>query len=143
MATSSLATSDQPKQYLPYESRTQRVIRLLAVLAVVSLIVGIALLSFPVQKNDTANVVDFSSFYCAAQIVRQGLGRDLYDLKTQVEFQLKVASVHAFYNHPPYEALLFVPLTYFSYRTAYIIWTFASLGLLVVDRKSTRLNSSH
>ena len=104
--------------------------RFFAVLAVVSLMVAIPLLSFPAQKSDPNNVVDFSFSYCAGQIVRQGLGRDLYDLKTQVQFQSKVAFVHAFYNHPPYEALLYVPLTYFSYHTAYTVWTFVSLAFL-------------
>ncbi len=131
MATT-LLTGNPAEPFRPHETRAQRVVKTLAVLAVVSLVLAMALLSFPVQKNDTANVVDFSSFYCAAQIVRQGLGRDLYDLRTQVEFQLKVASVHAFYNHPPYEALLFVPLTHFTYHTAYIIWTFVSVLLLTV-----------
>ena len=93
----------------------------------VTLVVGIALLSFPARKN----TLDFSQFYCAAQMVRQGLGSNLYNLAVQVEFQSRVASVHVFYNHPPFEALLFVPLTYFSYRAAYTLWTVASLGLLV------------
>src|SRR4029077_20293325 len=100
-------------------SPAERAVRLAAVLAVVALILGFALLSFPVQKNDQKDAVDFSSFYCAAQIVRQGFGRQLYDLGLQVEFQSKVAAVHAFFNHPPYEALLFVPFTFFSYRVAY------------------------
>ena len=40
--------------------------------------------------------------------------------------------MHTFYNHPPFESLLFVPLTVFSYRTAFRIWTLVSLILLVV-----------
>ena len=94
-----------------------------------SLMLGIALFSFPARKNDDTR--DFSQFYCAAQIVRRGLGRQLYDLKTQVEFQSKVASVHVFYNHPPFEALLFLPFTYFNYRAAYTLWTVTGLALLV------------
>ena len=90
---------------------------------------GVALFSFPARKNDDTR--DFSQFYCAAQIVRRGLGRQLYDLNTQVEFQSKVASVHVFYNHPPFEALLFLPFTYFNYRAAYTLWTVTGLALLV------------
>jgi len=107
---------------------TERAIRVAAAAAVSSLVVGVALFSFPAQKNDDTR--DFSQFYCAAQMVRQGLGRDLYDLQTQAEFQSKVASVHVFYNHPPFETLLFLPLTFFSYHAAYRLWTFISLGLL-------------
>jgi Glycosyltransferase family 87 len=107
---------------------TERAIRFVATLAVTSLVVGVALFSFPAQKSDDAR--DFSQFYAAAQMVRQGLGRDLYDLRTQAEFQSRVASVHVFYNHPPFETLVFLPLTFFSYRMAYILWTLISVGLL-------------
>jgi Glycosyltransferase family 87 len=106
----------------------ERAIRFVAALAVSSLMVGVALFSFPAQKSDDAR--DFSQFYAAAQMVRQGLGRDLYDLRTQAEFQSRVASVHVFYNHPPFETLVFLPLTFFSYRMAYILWTLISVGLL-------------
>jgi len=92
-------------------------------------VVGVALFNFPAQKSDDPR--DFSQFYCAAQMVRQGLGRNLYDVQTQAEFQSKVASVHVFYNHPPFETLLFLPLTFFSYRAAYTLWTLVSVGLLV------------
>jgi len=85
--------------------------------------------AFPTQKGDDHR--DFSQFYCAAQIVRQGLGSDLYNIRTQSEFQSKLASVHVFYNHPPFEVLLFLPLTFVSYRAAYILWTLLGVGLLL------------
>lgn len=108
----------------------ERAIRFAAAAAVSSLIVGVALFSFPAQKSDDTR--DFSEFYCAAQIVRQGLGRNLYDLGIQTTFQSKVASVHAFYLRPPFEALLFLPLTYVSYRAAYTLWTIIGVCLLIV-----------
>jgi len=93
----------------------------------VALVVGVALSNFAARKDK----LDFSQFYCAAQIVRQGLGRNLYDLRTQLAFQSRVAPVHAFYNHPPFEALFFLPFTYLSYRAAYNLWTIAGLVLLL------------
>jgi hypothetical protein len=128
---SSLSTI-RPAGQSSRESSATRVVRAAAVLLVISLIVGIALFSFPARRNDAGNVVDFSFYYSAAQMVRQGLGGRLYDLKTQVEFQSRVGVVHAFYNHPPYETLIFTPLTYLGYRTAYTVWTLASLGLMVI-----------
>ncbi len=110
------------------QARNERAIRFVAALAVSSLIVGFVLFSFPAQKSDDAR--DFSEFYAAAQMVRQGLGRDLYDLRTQAEFQSRVAPVQVFYNHPPFETLVFLPLTYFSYRAAYMLWTLISVGML-------------
>jgi hypothetical protein len=107
-------------------SQSERVIRSAAVLIVVSLFVATFILSVPARKND----LDFAEFYSAAQIIRQGLGRDLYNLNLQLQFQSKLAVVHVFYNHPPFEALLFVPLTYCSYQAAYTIWTLVSVALL-------------
>ena len=109
------------------KSSIPHVIRLLIVILVMSLVVDFAMLNFSAHKD----MLDFSQFYCAGQIVRQGLGRSLYDLRTQWECQSRVASVHTFYNHPPFEALLFLPFTSFSYRTAYALWTIMSLALLV------------
>lgn len=87
---------------------------------------GIAILLFPANKDK----LDFSEFYAAAQMVREGHGKDLYNLRLQTEFQSRVAEFHAVYVRPPFEALLFVPLTYTNFRTAYSLWTVASLGLL-------------
>ena len=104
--------------------------RRLAVFCVAAFIVGLVLLNSPRGKEDVSNATDFSSFYCAAQIVRSGLGSQLYDLRLQAEFQAKVAAVHAFYNHPPYEALLFVPFTFLTYQGAYFAWTACNVVLL-------------
>jgi hypothetical protein len=109
-------------------SRRERIARSLAVVIVVSLFVGFVILSFPAREND----LDFVEFYSAAQIVREGLGRDLYNLRMQVEFQSKIAAVHVFYNHPPFEALIFVPLTFFNYNFAYTCWILVGTLLLIL-----------
>jgi hypothetical protein len=107
--------------------RLEKLIRCVAVVLVIAIIVGIAFYQF--FRVDTS---DFTQFYCAAQIVRQGLGARLYDFATQIEFQSRVARVRVFYNYPPFEALLFLPFTYVSYRAAYMWWTITSLGLLII-----------
>jgi len=96
----------------------------------VAIIFGAAILSTPAEKS--ADQRDFSEFYCAAQIVANGLGSKLYDIELQAEFISKVAAVHTFYQHPPFQALVFAPLTVFNYETAFGLWTLISLGLLVV-----------
>ncbi len=103
----------------------ERLVRCIAVFLVIALIIGIAFVSFPFHNSD------FTQFYCAGQMVRRGLGSGLYDLTTQMKFQTKVAPVQVFYNHPPFETLLFVPFTYVSYRNAYILWTLTGLCLLI------------
>ena len=109
---------------------SERLIRLAAVVAVAAVIFGAAIFSLPAEKNDDTR--DFSEFYCAAQIVANGLGGRLYDIGLQSQFISRVAAVHTFYNHPPFESLIFVPFTAFSYRTAFRVWTLASLTLLMV-----------
>ena len=108
----------------------ERVIRCAVVLLIVSLGIAYAWFSFPANREDTSRLLDFSEFYAAGQMVRHGLGNSLYDLRVQAEFQLKVAPVHAFYLRPPFEALLFVPFTYLSYRAAYAAWLMFSLAIL-------------
>jgi hypothetical protein len=63
-------------------------------------------------------------------------------LAVQAEYQLKVAPVHAFYLRPPFESLLFVPLTFLSYRLAYVAWLFTSIGLLGVAAWLIQANTS-
>jgi hypothetical protein len=108
----------------------ERGIRVGVILVIVCLFIGFALFTFPAEKKSTGRLLDFSEFYAAGLIVRQGLGNRLYDLRIQAELQLQVAALHAFYVRPPFEALLFVPLTYLSYRAAYSVWFITSVLLL-------------
>jgi hypothetical protein len=80
---------------------------------------------------------DFSIYYCAGTIVRQGQGRQLYDSATQFNVQrafspqatLRVDALP--YNHPPFEALLFAPLAYLDYPSAFALWALANLAMLL------------
>jgi Glycosyltransferase family 87 len=75
-----------------------------------------------------AGYPDFTIFYTAGKIVRLGMWPQLYNDPLQYRIQLEFASgVHIRkgnlpYNHPPFEALLYVPFTYLSYPAAYILW---------------------
>jgi hypothetical protein len=79
---------------------------------------------------------DFTIYYTAGTMVRHGMGRDLYNNETQFAVQQQFAPQVATrlgalpFNHPPFEALLFVPFAYFPYRVAYLLWTLANLGML-------------
>jgi Glycosyltransferase family 87 len=111
-------------------TRAEKFVRTAAVVVVVSTFVGYAFISFPADKNSTGKVLDFSEFYAAGRMVRDGLGHRLYDLRLQAQYQWRDAAIHAFYLRPPFEALLFVPLSYLSYRAAYCAWLLVSLLLL-------------
>ena len=79
---------------------------------------------------------DFTSFYGAGKIVRDGRGAQLYDFQTQQKTQAEFSSNADIrkgplaYIHPPYESLLFVPLTFLPYTAAFAAW--ACLNLLVL-----------
>jgi len=71
---------------------------------------------------------DFRQLYTAGYMVRSGHAHELYDYESQRYFQNKVVSQADMalpFIRPAYEALLFVPFSFLSYRTAY----FAFLGL--------------
>ena len=79
---------------------------------------------------------DFTIFYSAAKIVRQGRGSQLYEEPTQYRVQQEFASGVSIrhgalpYNHPPFETVLFLPLTFLPYFAAYVTWDFINLAIL-------------
>jgi hypothetical protein len=79
---------------------------------------------------------DFTIFYAAGKIVGSGQGNHLYDpaLQFQVEqsFAGSVSTRQATlpFNHPPFEALLFVPFTFLPCWAAYLVWGGINLVLL-------------
>jgi Glycosyltransferase family 87 len=80
---------------------------------------------------------DFTIYYCAGTMVRRGLGRELYDdaaeFRIQREFSPQVATrLDALpYNHPPFEAVMFAPLTYLAYPFAFVFWDALNLAMLI------------
>jgi len=81
---------------------------------------------------------DFTIYYTAGTMVRRGWGRQLYDEAKQFEVQRNFApqatgrSGALPFNHPPFEAALFAPLSFLSYGSAYLLWLVANLGMLAV-----------
>jgi|YelNatPaOPRAMG01_1025707.scaffolds.fasta_scaffold22024_3 hypothetical protein len=96
-----------------------------------------ALLFWRAKEDAFRGLADFSSFYTAAWMVRQGLGYRLYDLGTQIRAQevlypnTRSKNDLLPYIHPPFEALLYLPLTYVSYRVAYAIWVIVNIFVLL------------
>jgi hypothetical protein len=81
---------------------------------------------------------DFTIFYSSARILAQGLGRQLYDEPTQYRVQQQFAAGVSIrqgplpYNHPPFEAVAFVPFSWMSYPAAYCLWNLFNLIFLVM-----------
>ncbi len=94
-------------------------------------------LFFSLRREIAAGYPDFTIFYTAGKSVREGGGRQLYDLETQFALQrgfapgVKHRENPLPFNHPPFEALLFVPLARLPYVTAYLAWTGFNLALIL------------
>ncbi len=78
---------------------------------------------------------DFTIFYTGARLLRSGQAAHLYDLGTQYRLQQTFTNVPIRlgplpFNHPPFEALLFIPFTFLAYWPAYLIWTGLNLVML-------------
>lgn len=91
-----------------------------------------------------AGLPDFRIFYTAGLMLRRGQGEVLYSdslqLRTQREFVPAASGDDGPlpYNHPPFEALLYLPFTYLSYPRAYSLWFLVNLTLLAASVQSLR-----
>jgi hypothetical protein len=80
---------------------------------------------------------DFTAFYTAGKLVRQGQGSQLYDPQEQWRVQQEFARDVTIRQGPlpylrlPFEALLFVPFTFLPYAAAYALWLLLNLGVLI------------
>jgi hypothetical protein len=80
---------------------------------------------------------DFTIYYCAGTMVRTGLGHQLYESRVQYQTQQAFAPNVATrldalpYNHPPFEALIFVPFSYLPYLPAFILWDTLNVAMLI------------
>src|SRR5258706_5626202 len=82
---------------------------------------------------------DFKIFRTAAAIIASGHRQMLFDYPTQAAVQQQVYPDYPVgnnplpYNHPSFEALLFLPLAPFSNTTAYLAWLACNVLLLVAS----------
>jgi hypothetical protein len=88
---------------------------------------------FTSWKDIKAGKNDFPVFYSNAQMVREGQAAHLYDFAAENNFVHRVSDVaRAPNNHLPYELLIFIPFAYLHFGAAHLLWTFISLGMVVV-----------
>lgn len=80
---------------------------------------------------------DFTAFYTAGTLLREGRANELYQARAQAEVQQQFTSDSDIrrgplpYIHPPFEALLFLPLSLLEYPHALLVWEVLNLGMLV------------
>ena len=84
---------------------------------------------------------DFRQLYAAAQMIRAGHGRELYEYSAQKTFQDSFVSREEYvlpFLRPAYEGLCFVPFSFLSYAQAYFSFMAVNLFLLVLVARILR-----
>lgn len=82
---------------------------------------------------------DFTIFYTAGRLLHNGPASALYNLGAQYHLQQEFAPQVYIrrgplpYNHPPFEALLFLPFAHLEFWPAYLLWTALNLGMLAIS----------
>ena len=107
------------------------------------LLIAFNLVVFMLVQRDNANLEkgDFKMFYSAAVALRSGHSAELYSRDFYVPFQrqlfpsLPLQDVKV-YTHPPFELLVFLPLSYLSYKAACYSWLAITLLLAVACGRS-------
>lgn len=103
------------------------------------MIVVHGLLFWIVRQQLLSGSSDFRIFYTAGLMLRRGEGHALYSerLQSQTQREFAPAAVNQLgvlpYNHPPFEAALYGPITYLPYSWAYWLWVLINILLLAAS----------
>lgn len=90
----------------------------------------VALCCYLLASGHTFTLQDFRCFYAAGQMLRHAPSL-LFDFHAQEQWQRALVDVEVVpFYHPAYEALLYLPLTAFSLRHAYLLYAACNLLLL-------------
>ena len=76
---------------------------------------------------------DFPDFYCAARMLADGQGHQLYDSDLQRQYQAHYAGrVGTLYIHPPPEAALYLAVAWLPLKQAYWLWLWLNIAGLAI-----------
>jgi hypothetical protein len=83
------------------------------------------------RLSDSLRGTDFPDFYCAARMLAEGQGHQLYSAAIQRQYQAHYAGrVGTLYIHPPFEAALYLAVAWLPLRRAYLLWSLLSIVFL-------------
>lgn len=126
----------QPKKFWPYD--------LILWLLPVILVLQIAIWSVFLPNGGLRGIADFRPFYTGGYMIRTGHRKELCNYDAQKRFEDALVPVDIAFMlpiiHLPFEELLFLPLSFFSYRTAYWMFLVLNGALLTI---CIRLLRSH
>jgi hypothetical protein len=105
-------------------------------MAIPAMLIGVEIPSwFSLRSQTLALQSDLRVFYTPGYMLRTGQRKDLYNfsaIRRNQDAQVAADKAAVPFLHPAYEALVFVPLSFLSYRMAYLAWAainFVVLGL--------------
>jgi alpha-1,2-mannosyltransferase len=105
-------------------------------LGILPLLVGLEILCWlAVSPAIVEGRTDFRHMYVAGYMIRTGHSHEVYDYDLQHRFQDELISREPLslpFNHPPFEAILFVPLSFLSYKHAYLAWFLTNAAILLI-----------
>src|SRR5437870_3548352 len=106
-------------------------------LGLVPILIGLNLLiSVVYLRMGLSGFADFRQLYAGGYMIRTGQAHDLYDYDKQQAIEEQLVPLAAHFplpvNHPAFEELLFAPMSYLSYRSAFCIFLVINLVLLFV-----------
>jgi len=120
--TTGESATPQPRKFWPYD--------LILWLLPVILVLQIAIWSVFLPNGGLKGIADFRPFYTGGYMIRTGHRKELCNYDAQKRFEDALVPVDITFMlpiiHLPFEELLFLPLSLFSYRTAY--WIFLALN---------------
>jgi hypothetical protein len=102
------------------------------------LLVFVSLLAviFGAPVSASLQGTDFPDFYCAARMLAEGHGHQLYDAEVQRLYQARYAGrVGTLYIHPPFEAVLYLAVAWLPLRRAHLLWSFLNLAFLAAGAR--------
>lgn len=77
---------------------------------------------------------DFPHFYCAARMLADGHGRQLYDADVQRQYQARYAGrIGTLYTHPPFEAAVYLAVAWLPLRYASLLWSLLSMAVIAAS----------
>jgi hypothetical protein len=104
--------------------------------------VGLVQLGFLIggTRGGLLGGVDFRHLYTAGYMVRTGHGPEIYDFPASAAYQERLVGTGGLnlpFNHFAYEALLFLPLSYLSYKSAYLVFMGVNFALIFLSVRAT------
>ncbi len=120
-----------PPSTAQFALNSSKSIRIETVLAFLGCAISLMSLVVLVDRPPINERTDFSVTYLGSRMVYLGLGPKLYDLAEQqkLKSQLLPNAEPLIYEHPPFEALLLVPLGALPYKTAFLIWGIINVAI--------------